>query len=155
MNEKTLPNPVTLPTYIPLPEATARYGLSEAALRRAVETGIIRAVRLLGEGIAVADEDVAIVAAQQEAGKEGDELVSISEAARRLNIPSGTISRWVAYGWLPCVATGARRAKLVSWQRAQALARLKRERGKRGSRLVPRGKEVSVLLQDISLPTEI
>ena len=147
MNEKTLPNPVTLPTYIPLPEATARYGLSEAALRRAVETGIIRAVRLLGEGIAVADEDVAIVAAQQEAGKEGDELVSISEAARRLNVHSGSVWLWYKNGWLPEAGRGPHRAILVSFKRARALASLKKQRGKRGRRLIPKHMDVEDALQ--------
>ena len=136
----------TLPTYISLREAAARYGLSEAALRRGVETGIIRAVRLLGEGIAVADEDVAVVAAQQEAGKEGDELVSISEAARKLGISSSIVWEWYNKGWLPAKGRGARRAILVSFSRAQKLADLRKANGRRGRRLIPRNKDVKELI---------
>ncbi len=133
----------TLPTYIPLAEAARRYGLSGAALRRAVENGIIRAVRLLGEGIAVADEDVAVMAAQQEARGEGDELVSLNEAARRLGIDSSTVWWWYKHGWLEKKGAGARNAVMVSWKRVQGLHKLYQKRGgQRGRRLIPRGMEV-------------
>ncbi len=131
----------TLPTYIPFREAAARYGLSEATLRLAVEKGIIRAVRLLGEEIAVADEDVAVIAAQQEAREEGDELVSISEAARRLGINSGIVWWWYKHGWLPALGRGPNRAIFVSFKRAKELASLREKRGKRGRRLIPKKKE--------------
>jgi len=133
-----------LPTFISLREAAVRYQLGETVLRRAVKNGIIRAVRLTEGKIAVADEDAAVVAAQTKAVAEGDELVSISEASRRLHIPPGTVSRWVSYGWLPQVAGGERGAKLVSWNRAQILASLRNRQGKRGRRLIPKKKEINI-----------
>ena len=137
----------TLPTYIPLTEAAARYGLSEAALRRAVSDGIIRAVRLLGEGIAVADEDVAVIAAQKEAKEEGDELVSLNEAARRLGVDSQTIWRWHKYGWLQKRGTGPRKAVLISLRQARQLYILYKKRGGvRGRRLIPKEMEVDEAL---------
>lgn len=136
---------LNLPTYIPFAEAVARYQVPAETLTRAVESGMIRAVQINGE-VAVADEDVAVVAAQVQAQSEGDELVSLSEAARRLGMNSGILTRWEMYGWLPAVTNGPRRAKFVSWQRAQALAHLYRERTRRGSRLIPKGKEFSEAL---------
>ena len=138
-------SPDNLPTYISLNQAATRYGVNVAVLRRAVEAGIMRAVKI-NEEVIVADEDVAVVAAQTEAKDKGDELVSISEAARRLNINSRIICRWESYGWLPVVARGARRAKLISWQRAKALGSLYHEHSQRGSRLIPRNKIITDVL---------
>ena len=89
----------TLPTYIPLPEAAGRYGLSEAALRRALERGIIRAVRLLGEGIAVADEDVAVVAERDALWAQVSYLdgnsIGIEEACQKYNVSKASVYRWI------------------------------------------------------------
>ena len=138
-------SPDNLPTYISLNQAATRYGVNVAVLRRSVESGIMRAVKI-NEEVIVADEDVAVVAAQVEAKDKGDELVSINEAGRRLNIPAGTVYQWYKYGWLSWIASGPRNAKLVSWKQAQALGRLHEKRSKRGRRLIPRGKELSEVL---------
>ena len=134
-----------LEIYILLEDAAKKYGLSAKVLTHAVEIGIIRAVRVNG-GIAVAEEDVAVVAAQARAEKEGDELVSLNEAARRLGVRPSTVWQWYSNGWLPAQGRGSNRAILVSFHRAQALAGLWRKRGKRGRRLIPRGMEVSEAL---------
>jgi len=138
-------SPDNLPTYIPLNRAAEQYNVASQLLRRAVESGIIRAVKI-NEEVIVADEDVAVVAAQVQAKDQGDELVSISEAGRRLDIPAGTVYQWYKYGWLSWIASGPRNAKLVSWKRAQALGQLHKKRSKRGRRLIPRGKELSEVL---------
>jgi len=130
-----------LPTYLPLEEAAKKYDIPLESLIQAVEDNIIKAIQV-DEVIAVADEDIAIVAAQVE----GDELVSINEAARRLDLHSGTVYQWHKQGWLPALAAGSRRAKLISWKRAQALGRLHKRTGQRGSRLIPRGQKVSEIL---------
>ncbi|MEA3396167.1 MAG: hypothetical protein U9R05_01735 [Chloroflexota bacterium] len=70
-------SPENLPTYISLNQAATRYNVNVAMLRRAVEAGIMRAVKI-NEEVIVADEDVAVVAAQVKAKDKGDELVSIS-----------------------------------------------------------------------------
>lgn len=132
---------LNLPTYVPLAEAAVHYQVPAETLTRAIESGMIRAVQTPEGGILVADEDTAVIAAQAQAQSAGDELVSISEAGKKLNIPQSVIWRWHSYGWLPQISTGSRNAKLVSWQRARALANLYHEHTKRGSRLIPRDKE--------------
>lgn len=139
---------MSLPTYIPLPEAAKKYAVPAATLTRLVAHGKIDAVRING-GTAVAEEDVNIVAAQVQAEDKGDRLVSINEAARELGIHPSVVSTWQSYGWLPAKATGSRGAKLVSWRRAQELARLREKRGRRGQRLIPRDKEVAEALTQV------
>ncbi len=131
-----------LPSYIPLSGAIARYAVSERTLSQAIKDGVVRAIKI-GEEVAVADEDVAALAVQAEVEAEGDKLVSISEVSRKLKIPISVVWRWQDYGWLPVLATGSRRAKLVSWKRASALGDLYKRKSQRGSRLIPRNKEVS------------
>ncbi len=133
---------VKLPTYIPLDEAAATYRLDRETLTGAVENGIIRAVKTPEGGILVAEEDAAVVAAQARATEGGDKLVSISEAARRLDLNSGIVWWWYKHGWLPEQERGSRNAILVSLKQAQILAKLREKRGKRGRRLIPKGMEV-------------
>jgi len=88
--------------------------------------------------VVVADVDVAVVTAQTQAGN-GDELVTLNEAACRLGLDSSYLSHWVQYGWLKVQGSGPRRAKLVSFKSAEALAKLRLQRGYHlGSRLIPR-----------------
>ena len=97
----------TLPTYISLSEAAARYGLSEAALRRAVETGIIRG-GMLGTQILLVEEDVrrtgrrmpsvAVVdkpVSSEEEAKPEPKLISIEAASRKYDIPVGVLERLI------------------------------------------------------------
>ena len=93
----------------------------------------------------MANEDVAVVAVQVAAKDKGDELVSISEAGRKLGI-DGSVVWWWKYGWLPDCGRGPRNAILVSLDRAHALARLREKRGKRGRRLVPRDINVEEII---------
>jgi len=88
-----------------------------------------------------------IVAAQVSIREKDDELVSLSEAARRLDLPASTVLRWEVYGWLPVIASGERRAKLVSWKRVEALGDLHKKRSQRGSRLIPRDQDTSNILR--------
>ena len=131
-----------LPTYILLEEAARRYRINREVLTNFVESGKIKAVQIDGR-VAVADMDIAVVAAQMQASDDGDELVSLNEAARRLGVHSSYLSHWVDYGWLKVESYGPRRAKLVSFKKAEALAKLHKSRGYyRGSRLIPRGRTV-------------
>ena len=163
-----------LPTYIPLEEAAERYGIPDALLAFAIETDIIRAVNT-PEGIMVAEDDVgkliqrlrskrgkklmenaaniAKILQEDEDDREDLELVSISEASRRLGMESSNLWNWYRKGWLPALGRGPRRAILVSFRRAQALALLRKKLGQRGRRLIPRGIEVEDFLaaNDIAL----
>ena len=130
-----------LPTYIPLHKAAEQYALPVEVLAQAAADNTVKTI-LVHHTLAVAVADLPIVVAQVD----GDELVSFNEVARRLNIDSRTISRWHEYGWLPALASGPRRAKLVSWRRAQALGKRHEEAAHQGSRLIPRGQEVTDVL---------
>jgi len=128
-----------LPKFVPLEEAANRYEVDPQVLDRAVEDNAIHAISVNGN-VLVNDEDVAVITVQMKKPKaDGDELISISEVARRLELPSRTISRWQERGWLPAIASGPRRAKLVSWTRAQALGEIREARGRQ--RLIPRSKD--------------
>ena len=135
-------NTENAPLYLPLEEAAEKYALAVGFLLQAIEEGLVQAARI-EDVIVVADEDAAIIAAQVTgADADDDELVSINEAARRLGIQMRTVSRWQTYGWLPVIATGSRNAKLVSWQHTQAVAALYKSRSRRGSRLIPKDKDL-------------
>ncbi len=130
-----------LPEYLPLKRAAGQYDVPLEVLERAIDDGIIAAA-LVDNQVMVLGVDVAIVAAQVLEANADDELVSLNEAARRLEINSSVVCKWEAYGWLPVVAVGPRNAKLVSWERVKALGALHRRQGQRGSRLIPRDKVV-------------
>jgi predicted site-specific integrase-resolvase len=135
---------VELPIYITLEEASRRYRIDHEALTRLVESGRIKAVKIDGRA-AVAEQDVAVAAVREQAGSSGDELVSIAEAGRRLGVNPGIIFAWVEYGWIPVMAVGSRRAKLIPFGRAKALAELRKRRGLRGRRLISRLEEANIL----------
>ena len=96
-----MPTITALPTYIPLHKAAVRYGVSETVLRRAVEDGIIRAVRLTGGEVLVIDEDVNLIVDDLKAKEkrlptyilmsEAYSLYGISEETLRKAIDSGTV----------------------------------------------------------------
>jgi len=133
-----------LEEFITLEEASRRYHVDRETLTRLVAAGNIKAIRVDGR-LAVDEQDIALIALKEQISSNGDEIVSISEAARRLGINSGHISLWVSYGWIPVLGHGPRRAKLISFRRAEALARLREKQGLRGRRLIPRGQEALVL----------
>lgn len=131
---------LSLPKFIPLAEAAERHNVNPQVLDRAVEGNAIHAVRV-GEEVLVDEHDVAMVTIQtQEPDPNEDELVSINEVARRLELPLVTVSRWQERGWLPMQAAGPGRAKLVSWTRAKALDELRQSRGRQ--HLIPRSKYI-------------
>lgn len=142
-------NITELPTYIPLKEAAEKYGIPLDTLSQAVNEGLIEAAQI-GESIVIADEDAAIIAAQVSNEKIDDELVSIYEAAKRLNIRPGTAYQWYKQGWLPAKGRGSRRAILVSMERARSLCDLKSQKGQQGKRLIPRSKESDSLSKSLS-----
>ncbi|MDX9954782.1 MAG: hypothetical protein RBT75_11830 [Anaerolineae bacterium] len=130
---------LSLPEFIPLTEAATRHNINPQVLDQAVSDGAVHVVKV-GEDLLVKDEDVSVIAVQLRKVDPGeDELVSISEVARRLNLSPGTVSQWQELGWLPMLATGPNRVKLVSWTRAKALDELRQARGRR--RLIPRSRD--------------
>ena len=95
--------PVTdLPRYIPLTEAAERYGVSEEVLKRAIESGTIRAVQLDQE-VAVAEGDVKQLNVRPEdlwaKVAELDGIpITIEEACEKYDVSKPSIYRWINRG---------------------------------------------------------
>jgi hypothetical protein len=130
--------------YITIEVAAQRYGINPDTLHNLIQAGEVETIEVNGR-LAVSENSAMLVALKERLGGDSDEPVSISEAARRLNINPGFVSRWVSYGWVPILGYGPRRAKMISFRRVQALAELQRAHGLRGRRLIPRGQEVLIL----------
>ncbi len=125
-----------LPVYLRLEDAAQQYHLDPQILRQAIANATLDAARVESQ-LWVDQSQVAVIAAQVQAEEAADELVTLNEAARRLNVPSITIVRWLEHGWLQVLATGSRKSKLVSWSRARELGRLYQERERKWERLTP------------------
>ena len=131
--------------YLTVDEAARRYGVPIGLLQSMIEAGTIPAIEVDGR-LAVLENDARLISLKEKMmSGDGDEPVSISEAARRLGLPSIYVSRWVAYGWIPVLGHGPRRAKIISFRRVQALAELQKTQSLRGRRLIPRGQEALIL----------
>lgn len=112
-----------------------------------IESGKIKAVKIDGR-VAVEIGVLKSLLANQVANQmsQGKELVSLSEAARRLGLNVSTVWWWHKHGWLPQEGSGPNRVILVDFNRARALAKLRSTIGKgRGSRLISRQDEPEVL----------
>lgn len=128
--------PVTdLPRYIPLSEAAERYGVSEEVLKRAIESGTIRAVQLDQE-VAVAEGDVEkIVIRKSDFEHLRGKPISITEAAEKYGIPHGTFSRWVKAGHISVIKRIGRKVLLDEADVAYRAEIYKRMGGGRGRRI--------------------
>jgi predicted site-specific integrase-resolvase len=95
---------VTLPTFLPLPEAARKYGVSEARLKTMIDNGKIRAAMIQGT-IVISESDAA-----QSTGKplRKEDLpewkqfshlynhgIGIREASRKYGVHPATLSVWV------------------------------------------------------------
>jgi len=111
---------LTIPAFIPLPEAARKYGLDEASIRALVERGKIKAAMIddqifIPEFAAQAQQASSEAAAQAQQAPQPSirkedlseyqvfaKLIGMpiwmSEAARKYNIPQQTISRWAKAG---------------------------------------------------------
>ena len=88
-------------TYIPLREASERYGVARKSLTQLVDSGRIRAVNING-GIAVAEEDVASTSRRDElwarVGMLDGNPIGVAEARRKYRMGAATLNRWVKTG---------------------------------------------------------
>jgi transposase-like protein len=112
---------VTLPTFLPIPEAARKYGLEEARLRQLVEKGKIRAGVVAGEMV-VSEEEVQKrvereiqkrAEREQGSGVRKEDLpewkqfshldgkgIGLSEAAQSYKVNAPTIYRWYKAGFI-------------------------------------------------------
>ena len=114
-----------LETYIPLSQAAVQFGLAERALRRMVENGIIRAVKLPDGEIAVSQGETGEVVSREERAEQiAEELrakyehlrgrrITVSDAERKYGVPNPTLSRWAKRGIIATLGHGRRRARFL------------------------------------------
>lgn len=100
-----------LESFLTLREAAAKYKISAEALTHFANSGKIRAVRLNGNGgeIAVAEEDVrreVLDLAQENYSDLEGRPIRVTEAAKRYNIPHGTLSRWAKANYIRVLERG-------------------------------------------------
>jgi len=95
-------SPDNLPTYIPLNQAATRYGVNVAMLRRAVESGIMRAVKTPEGRILVADEDISedvSVIVETDPELKGNPI-RVTEAAEKYGVSHANLSNWSRKGYI-------------------------------------------------------
>jgi hypothetical protein len=81
---------VQLERYLPLPDAARRFGVSQAALRRLIDSGQVKGVALPGGEIGVAENGVRAFYLK--------EFIALPEAARQLNLSEASLLRLVKSG---------------------------------------------------------
>jgi len=95
----------TLDRFIPINEATLKFQISESNLRQLIQIGKIRAVEIAG-GIVVDEQEVRDHLPKKDRPEYQKyshlkaSTISMHEATRRYHIPTPTISRWAAHGYI-------------------------------------------------------
>lgn len=89
---------MNLQTYIPLDDAARRYQINRLALTQAVESGRMRAVQV-DDVIAVAEEDMKILAIELDESLKGKSIRSV-DAAERYGVSQANLSRWADTGYI-------------------------------------------------------
>ncbi len=133
---------VTLPVFLPLPEAARKYGLDEAHLRTLIEKGKIRAGVVAGEMV-VNEEEVRGEAIEQRGLRKEDlpeyqmhadlkgKPIWIAKAARDYQIPHPTILRWVKAGYIKQLGLSGNKV-LVDEADVAYCSEIYKKRGKQG-----------------------
>jgi len=106
---------LTLPTFIPLPEAARKYDVSETLLTRLIQDGRINAARLPSGDILVSDNggDLSSIKTKEQIISEEfahlrGKRITVSEAAVSYKIPRRNILGWVQYGFIGVIRPGYR-----------------------------------------------
>ena len=109
---------MTLPTFLPLPEAADKLGLSEAELRSRVESGTIAGgelpdgkivVNISGNGTNGDDINARLRAIKREDFEHlRGQAITVSEAAKKYGIIRRTIIRWADKGYCKIIVPGYR-----------------------------------------------
>jgi excisionase family DNA binding protein len=102
-----------IPTYIPLPEAAKKYGLSEAVLTQLIQVGKIQAIRLsTGELLVAAENNGSRKTKAEIIAKEfvhlRGEKITVTEAAGKYDLHRDTILEWVQKGYIAVLKPGYR-----------------------------------------------
>lgn len=103
---------MTIPTYVPISEASRRTGADPVQIHRLADSGVIRAARLGDGSIIVAMEDLSGVVKRESFANLDGVAIHVSEAARKYNFSIGTISRWARYGHIKIIGKEKNRTLL-------------------------------------------
>ncbi len=125
----------SIPRYLPLSEASRRYGISEEVLKRAIESGTIEAIQL-DEEVAVAEGDVEkIIIRREDFEHLRGTPISVREAERKYGISSSTIVGWVKAGYITKLGQAGRRTLLDEADVAYCARVYEIQGGARGRRI--------------------
>ena len=94
---------MTIPTYVPISEASRRTGADPVQIHRLANSGVIRAARLGDGSIIVAMEDLSDVVKRADFSALDGVAIHISEAARKYGLQNASVSRWVKAGHIRIV----------------------------------------------------
>lgn len=101
-----------LPTYLPLAEATRKYGLSEKVLTQLIEAGKIEAVRLSSGEVLVSAENGQYKTKDDIIAKEFEHLrkqpITVTSAAENYGLNRDTILDWVKRKYIRTLKPGYR-----------------------------------------------
>ncbi len=128
---------VDLPTYIPLNEATRRYRIGAQALTQMIEKGTIRAVKIDGS-MAVAETDVKNTAYREKFQHLDGHPIHLSGAARKYDLPRGSLSRWATAGYIEVIGSEKNRRLLNKADVAYIRALIESTGGPRKGRALSR-----------------
>ncbi len=85
-------------TYIPISEAYSLYGINEETLRKAVASGMVRAVQTPSGNMLVASKDVVSIANIRIDESLRGKPIRVTEAARLYGVSHANLSRWADAG---------------------------------------------------------
>jgi excisionase family DNA binding protein len=105
--------PHHIPTYLPLPDAAKKYGLSETVLTQLIQVGKIQAVKLpTGELLVAAENNDSKKTKAEIIAKEfvhlRGEKITVTEAADKYDLHRDTVLEWVQKGYITVLKPGYR-----------------------------------------------
>ncbi len=97
-------------TYITIPEAVRKYGVSREALLERIKSGKISAAKLPGGGYLVAENEIdpSLNIKREDFEHLRGRKISMSEASKNYGIPHPTFSRWTKSGFIKVLERGYR-----------------------------------------------
>jgi excisionase family DNA binding protein len=132
---------VTLPTFLPLPEAARKYGVSEARLKTMIDNGKIRAA-MIGEEFVVSEEEVQSASLRKEDTLEYKKFehlkghaIWLSEAERKYGVRNQTIFGWVQRGFIQKLGKEGNKVLIDEADVAYCVEIYHRSMSKRGRRI--------------------
>ena len=130
----------SIPTYIPIKDAAAKYGYALSDLKRLAQSGKIKAVQLPDGDMIVSENSVKEKTRKEDLpeykkhAKLANETTWVSKAARDYDLPHSTISRWTQLGHIKQMGKQGNKT-LLSAQDMAYCAEIYQTRGGQGKRI--------------------